>query len=173
VLARAAVLIFGFTAVSRVLGFVRETVNLLVDRLVGPTQVEGTISALNYGFRLVVLPHGLIALALMHAAYPAWGSASGAEDTEAFRELVRRSLSTLALLLVPVAVAAPGSGRAGRAAPRSCAPRSVGRALRLPWIFELISSGIAALGSGMRRANIGSAAESALRKDLPPRVSAA
>lgn len=81
-------------------------VNLVVDRLVGSTQVEGTISALNYGFRLVTLPHGLIALALIQAAYPALGSASGAEDRAAFRELIRRSLGTLALLLVPVAAAA-------------------------------------------------------------------
>ncbi len=81
-------------------------VNLVVDRLVGSTQVEGTISALNYGFRLVTLPHGLIALALIQAAYPALGSASGAEDRAAFRELMRRSLGTLALLLVPVAAAA-------------------------------------------------------------------
>jgi putative peptidoglycan lipid II flippase len=90
-------------------------VNLVVDRLVGSTQAEGTISALNYGFRLVTLPHGLIALALIQAAYPALGSASGAEDRQAFRELMRRSLATLALLLVPVAAARPAVPRLARA----------------------------------------------------------
>ena len=81
-------------------------VNVVVDRLVGSMQEEGTISALNYGFRLVTLAHGLIALALVQAVYPALGSASAEGDRAGLRELLRRGMGTLALLLVPIAVAA-------------------------------------------------------------------
>jgi putative peptidoglycan lipid II flippase len=73
---------------------------------VGSMQVEGTISALNYGFRLITLPHGLIALALVQVAYPALGAAGAEDDRPAFRELLRRGLGTLGLLLLPIAAAA-------------------------------------------------------------------
>ena len=78
-------------------------VNTFVDRLVGSLAGEGAISALNYGFRLVALPHGLLALALLQAIYPSLARADAAGDTARFRELTGRGLATLGLALLPFA----------------------------------------------------------------------
>lgn len=77
-------------------------VNTFVDRLVGSTQVEGTISALNYGFRLITLPQGLLGLALVQAFYPSLAIAGSAEDRAEFRELMRRGLLALSVVMLPI-----------------------------------------------------------------------
>lgn len=77
--------------------------NTFVDRLVGSLAGEGVISALSYGFRLVTLPHGLLALALLQAVYPSLGSAGSTGDRERFRALIGRGLGTLTLALMPLA----------------------------------------------------------------------
>jgi putative peptidoglycan lipid II flippase len=88
------------------IGHAISSVNTLVDRLVASTQVEGTISALNYGYRLVLLPYGLVAVALLQAMYPALGGSRrlGAPTGE-LHMLVRSGFGALGLLLVPAAVA--------------------------------------------------------------------
>lgn len=80
-------------------------VNTFVDRLVGSLAGDGAISALNYAFRLVVLPHGLLALALLQALYPTLGRSGAAGEHDRFRELTGRGLATLGLALLPFAAA--------------------------------------------------------------------
>lgn len=88
------------------LGHVITNANTIVDRLVGSTQEEGTISALNYAFRLVMLPHALVVLALLQALYPAMGGSqrAGAPSGE-LSALVRGGFGVIGLLLVPAAAA--------------------------------------------------------------------
>ena len=80
-------------------------VNTFVDRLVGSLEGAGTISALSYGFRLLTLPHGLLALALLQAVYPSFGRAASTGERERFRELTGRGLAVLAIALMPLAAA--------------------------------------------------------------------
>ncbi|MFS8639289.1 MAG: murein biosynthesis integral membrane protein MurJ [Symbiobacteriaceae bacterium] len=87
------------------LGYAVTEVNVLVDRMVASTQEEGTISALNYAFRLVTLPHGLLAMALVQALYPSLGAVSATADREAFARLLGRGLGVLVGLLTPMTVA--------------------------------------------------------------------
>ena len=86
------------------LGYAVSEVNVFVDRMVGSTQVEGTISALNYAFRLVTLPHGLLAMALVQALYPSLGAVHAAGDRAAFRDLLQRGLGALMVVLAPMTV---------------------------------------------------------------------
>lgn len=76
-------------------------VNTLVDRAVGSTLPDGAIAALNYAYRLVTLPHGLLVVAVLQKLYPALGAAAG--DREAFSRLTTRGTTTLVGLLVPLA----------------------------------------------------------------------
>ncbi|HEY8415831.1 MAG TPA: murein biosynthesis integral membrane protein MurJ [Thermaerobacter sp.] len=87
------------------LGYAVTEVNVFVDRMVASTQEEGTISALNYAFRLVTLPHGLLAMALVQALYPSLGAVSATADREAFARLLVRGLGVLVVLLTPMTVA--------------------------------------------------------------------
>lgn len=83
------------------LGHLASNVNTLVDRVVGSTLDDGAIAALNYAYRLVTLPHGLLVLALLQVLYPALGAAAGRRDE--FRALTDRSGRVLVAVLVPVA----------------------------------------------------------------------
>lgn len=79
-------------------------VNTLVDRAVGSGGSEGTIAALNYGWRLVGLADTLLVAAAVTALYPALGAVGGAERRGELRELVRRSTGVALVALTPVAV---------------------------------------------------------------------
>lgn len=83
------------------LGHLASNVNTLVDRVVGSALDDGAIAALNYAYRLVTLPHGLLVLALLQVLYPALGAAAGRRDE--FRALTDRSGRVLVAVLVPVA----------------------------------------------------------------------
>ncbi len=84
-----------------VLGHLASNVNTLVDRLVGSTLDEGAIAALNYAYRLVTLPHGLLVLALLQVLHPALGAV--ADRRAEFRALTDRGASVLVAVLVPAA----------------------------------------------------------------------
>lgn len=83
------------------LGHAASTVNTLVDRGVGSTLDVGAIASLNYAYRLVTLPHGLLVVALLAVLYPALGAAAGRRDE--FRSLADRGARVLVAVLVPVA----------------------------------------------------------------------
>lgn len=87
-----------------VVGYAIADVNGLVDRLVGSQQETGTISALNYAYRLVRLPYALIVVALVQALYPSFGGAVATEDRARFGELVTKGLQVMTIALAPVSV---------------------------------------------------------------------
>ncbi len=71
----------GLTAIAGLLpvlliGHVLSNLNTLVDRMVGSTLESGAIAALNYAYRLVTLPHGLLVAALLQALYPTLSAAA-------------------------------------------------------------------------------------------------
>lgn len=80
-------------------------VNVFVDRMVGSTLGEGIISALNYAFRVVTLPHGLLAMALVQALYPSLGAVAGSADAAAFRRLLQQGMGVLMVVLAPMTAA--------------------------------------------------------------------
>jgi putative peptidoglycan lipid II flippase len=98
----------GFAEIVRLvppllLGSAIGNVNTLVDRAVGSTLTEGSITALSYGWRLVTLPETLLIASLMLPLYPAMGAAAG--DPAQLRRLVGRGLSVAVTLLTPLCVA--------------------------------------------------------------------
>lgn len=85
------------------LGHLTSTVNTFVDRIVGSGLDAGAISALNYAYRLMTLPHGLLVMALVQVLYPAFGSLAAIEDRGEFAALSTRGLAVLSCLIVPIA----------------------------------------------------------------------
>lgn len=79
-------------------------VNTLVDRAVGSGEAEGTISALNFGWRLVTLPYTLLILSLVAALYPAVSALAAPERRGELRRVTGRSLGMLLVVLAPVVV---------------------------------------------------------------------
>lgn len=79
-------------------------VNMLVDRAVGSTQGEGTIAALNFGWRVVTLVDALLVVTVAAALYPAFSTLGTSERRSELRDLVGRSLGVMLVLLAPAVV---------------------------------------------------------------------
>jgi len=77
-------------------------VNTLVDRAVGSTLAEGSITALSLGWRLVSLPETLFVASLLVPLYPAMGAA--AADPAELRRLVGRGLAVTVTVLTPLCI---------------------------------------------------------------------
>lgn len=97
----------GFRAIAvlippLLIGSALGNVNTLVDRAVGSMVGEGTISALNYAWRIIGLGETLLVASLLTALYPAFGAAAGDRDLNEMRRLVGRGLATVATVLFPV-----------------------------------------------------------------------
>jgi putative peptidoglycan lipid II flippase len=97
----------GFRAIAvlvppLLLGSALGNVNTMVDRAVGSMVGEGTISALNYAWRIIGLGETLLVASLLTAIYPAFGAAAGNGDLNEIRRLVGRGLATVATVLFPV-----------------------------------------------------------------------
>ena len=98
----------GMAAISGLLpvilvGHVVSNINVVVDRMVASGLPDGAIASLNYAYRLVGLPHGLLVVALLQVLYPALGAA--ASQRRAFAWLSTRGMTALLTLLTPVATA--------------------------------------------------------------------
>jgi putative peptidoglycan lipid II flippase len=97
----------GFREIARLVpallvGSAIGNVNTLVDRGVGSTLAEGTISALGYAWRLVSLGETLLIASLLTALYPALGAF--ATDRPRMRRLVDQGLGVTAVTLTPLCV---------------------------------------------------------------------
>jgi len=97
----------GFREVLRLMpallvGTALVNVNTLVDRAVGSGQVEGTITALNLGWRLVTLAYTLLVVTLVAALYPALSALAAPERRGELRRLTGQSLGGLLVVLAPV-----------------------------------------------------------------------
>lgn len=86
------------------LGSAVVNVNTLVDRAVGSGQGEGTIAALNFGWRIVTLADTLLVATVAFALYPAFSALGAADQRADLRQLVQRSLRVMLVVLAPIAV---------------------------------------------------------------------
>lgn len=81
-------------------------VNAIVDKSLASTLVEGSISALNYGNRLIQFVLGLFIVSISTVIYPLLAKLSNEKDTEKFNNTIATSINTVILLVIPVTVGA-------------------------------------------------------------------
>jgi putative peptidoglycan lipid II flippase len=97
----------GFLTIVRLvppllLGSALGNVNTLVDRAVGSTIDDGTVSALAYAWRLIGMGETLLIASLLTALYPAFAAAAGSQDRRELQRLVGRGIATAATVLFPI-----------------------------------------------------------------------
>jgi putative peptidoglycan lipid II flippase len=78
--------------------------NLFVDTLLALRLPEGSLTALRLGNRVMLLPLGVVAVAVATASLPALSRRAAARDTAALVETLAHTLRLLMTLLVPAAV---------------------------------------------------------------------
>lgn len=84
------------------LGTALVNVNTLVDRAVGSGEAEGTIAALNFGWRLVTLPYTLIVISLVAALYPNMSALASPGRHEEFSRITERAVGGVLVVLAPI-----------------------------------------------------------------------
>ncbi|MDI3280134.1 MAG: murein biosynthesis integral membrane protein MurJ, partial [Bacillota bacterium] len=85
------------------LGTAAGQLNALVDRILASGLPEGSISALNYGYRLMTLPGSVFGAAVVTVVYPAMARFLAARDAEGFREAYGTAVRMVGFILIPMA----------------------------------------------------------------------
>jgi putative peptidoglycan lipid II flippase len=106
---RVAFLDEGFKKVVRlfmpmIVGMSAGRINILVNTLLASFLIEGSISYLNYSYRLMHFPLGVFAVALGTVALPSASEKAARGDMEGLARTFREAISLNMLLIVPSAV---------------------------------------------------------------------
>jgi putative peptidoglycan lipid II flippase len=88
----------------RVLGLLFVQLNFLVNTILASGLAEGSLSALNYAWLLMLLPQGIFAQAIATVAFPTFAAQIAVEDTKGLHQTLLRTLRTVLFLTIPAAV---------------------------------------------------------------------
>lgn len=86
-----------------VVGLSASQINIFINTFYASSCEQGSVSWLNYAYRLVHLPQGLFGVALSVATLPVVSRFAAKQDLPAMKEAFRSSLSLAMLLTVPAA----------------------------------------------------------------------
>jgi putative peptidoglycan lipid II flippase len=93
---RIAWLLFPF-----LVGSAAGQLNMVIDRILASGLVEGSIAALNFGFRVMGLPLGIFGAAIAAAVYPTLSQQAAEGSVDQLRRTFSEGLRMLGLVLIP------------------------------------------------------------------------
>ncbi len=85
----------------RVVGLAVFQVNFIAVTAFASTTGESSVSAINFAWQLLMLPHGVLALSISTVAFPTLAALHSTGDKERFRSTLDRSLRPLLFLSIP------------------------------------------------------------------------
>lgn len=88
----------------RVLGLAAVQVNFLINTVLASGLAEGSLSALNFAWLLMLLPQGVFAQAVATAAFPTFSALAARGETDEMRSTLSATLRAIFFLSVPAAV---------------------------------------------------------------------
>ena len=88
----------------RVLGLAAVQVNFLVNTILASGLSAGSLSALDYAFRVMLLPLGIFAQAVATAAFPTFAQQVAEENLAGMRHTLARLVRAILFLTIPAAV---------------------------------------------------------------------
>jgi putative peptidoglycan lipid II flippase len=88
----------------RVLGLAAVQLNFVVTTILAAGLAEGSITALNYGWIIMLLPQGVIALSVATALFPTLASLAARGEQAEMRHVFTVTLRNLLFLTLPAAV---------------------------------------------------------------------
>ncbi|MGH2533971.1 MAG: murein biosynthesis integral membrane protein MurJ [Thermomicrobiales bacterium] len=94
----------GRLLLPRVIGLAAFQVNFIVVNYLASGDGEGKISALNYAWQLMMLPHGVLALSISTVVFPTMARLYERGDIEGVRRTFLRALEPLLLLILPASL---------------------------------------------------------------------
>lgn len=87
----------------RVLGLAAVQVNFLVNTVLASGLAEGSLSALNFAWLMMLLPQGVFAQAVATAAFPTFSALAARGERDEMRSTLAATLRAIFLLSVPAA----------------------------------------------------------------------
>lgn len=89
-----------------VIGVAVDQINIMVDKTLASTLVEGSISALNYADRLKGFVTGMFIASISAVVYPQFSRLSAAEDRTEFFDFIRKSINSVIIIIMPMTIGA-------------------------------------------------------------------
>lgn len=87
----------------RVLGLVAVQINFLITANLASRLTEGSISAINYAWLMMLLPQGIIAQGIATAVFPTLSTLAAQEQIDALRRTLNAALRAILWLTLPAA----------------------------------------------------------------------
>ena len=88
----------------RVIGQAAFQINFVAVNHFASQTGEGSVSALNYAWQMLMLPNGVLALSISTVVFPTLAAQYELGDIDAFRNTLQRGLRPLLFLLVPASI---------------------------------------------------------------------
>lgn len=88
------------------IGVAVDQINIMVDRTLASTLVEGSISALNYANKLNQFIIGLFIVSIVTVIYPMLSKLSSDNNKDEFISSISKSISSVILLVIPISIGA-------------------------------------------------------------------
>lgn len=87
------------------------SLNLIVDKNIASSLPQGSISALDYGQKLILFINATIVTSIANVSYPMMANMRNEGNREGFISILKRSLIYLAILLIPITIGMMVFGR--------------------------------------------------------------
>ena len=88
----------------RVLGLAAVQVNFMVNTMLASGLAEGSLSALNFAWLMMLLPQGVFAQAVATAAFPTFSALAARDEIDEMRGTLSATLRAVLFLSIPAAV---------------------------------------------------------------------
>lgn len=94
----------GILLLPRVIGQAAFQINFVAVNHFASQTGEGSVSALNYAWQMLMLPNGVLALSISTVVFPTMAAQFELGDIQAFRRTLQRGLHPLLFFLVPATI---------------------------------------------------------------------
>lgn len=88
----------------RVIGLAAFQFNFIAVNAFASTSADEHVSAINYAWQLLMLPHGVLALTISTVVFPSLAAMHSRRDNDGFRSMLDRALRPLLFLSVPASI---------------------------------------------------------------------
>lgn len=94
----------GVLILPTILGLSVQQINVFVDKVLASGLAEGSISALNYAYKLDLFVLGVFTLAVATVIFPTLSGLAISEETEKLKNLINKALIVVSMILIPASV---------------------------------------------------------------------
>ncbi|MBE6062399.1 MAG: murein biosynthesis integral membrane protein MurJ [Clostridium butyricum] len=92
----------GILILPVIIGAGANSLNMIVDKNIASSLSQGAISALDYGQKLIIFINTIITTSIANVAYPVMANMRNNGDMDGFIQTLKKSISYLAFLLIPI-----------------------------------------------------------------------